>query len=120
MAEKEYSLFFQCECKSRDHLVEFELQDWAAEGEMARWDGIKLVVAPCLNPNSSLLKRVWIAIRYIFKRPPTYSYHFDEIIIGADKLEPLEKMIRRIRAVYNVRKATNDRRDRADSGNPQT
>jgi len=94
-------------------LVEFEVEDWAdgmAEDYIRRPDDLKLSVTPLLNPKRALFRRIWIAIRYIFGRPHRYHWNFDTVLIPVSELEPLEKMIRRVRAVAKIRKTNYDRR----------
>lgn len=115
-------LYFQCECTQKDHMVEFEIEDWAdglSKDVPRRPDDIKLSVTPLLNPKRALFRRIWIAIRYIFGRPHRYHWNFDTVLISATDLEPLEKMIRRARAVAKIRKTNYDRRTRTDSRDTQ-
>jgi hypothetical protein len=106
--EKE-CLYFTCECTQKDHMIEFEVEDWSDYGYDARKnpvrhpEDLKLTITPLLNPKRPLYKRVWIALRYIFGRPHRYHWHFDTVQIPATELEPLEKMIRRTLAVAKLR-----------------
>jgi hypothetical protein len=100
-------LYFTCECTQKDHMIEFEVEDWSwyahEDHRIRRPEDIKLTVTPLLNPKRPLYKRVWIALRYIFGRPHRYHWNFDTVQIPATELAPLEKMIRRAMAVAKLR-----------------
>jgi hypothetical protein len=109
--EKE-CLYFQCECTLKDHMVEFEVEDWSEysdkEHRVRRPDDLKLTVTPLLNPKRPLYRRVWIALRYIFGGSHRYAWNFDTVSIPVAELEPLEKMIRRTLAVAKLRQVAMD------------
>lgn len=98
-------VWFKCDCLAQDHVVEFQIVDLDAGEKHRHADSITLEVSPLLNPRRSFLQRLWVALRYIFNRPPRYSWHFDSVHVkdGAD-LDKLEKMIRRVKAVSRIRK----------------
>lgn len=99
-------VYFKCDCTAIDHLVEFQIIDLDAGLDNRHWKSIQLAVSPCLNTERSLLKRIWIAIRYIIKKEPRYSNHFDSICVTVgEDLDKLEKMIHRVKLVAHVRKS---------------
>lgn len=106
--EKE-CLYFTCECKQKDHMIEFEVEDWSdyvdEKYRVRHPEDLKLTITPLLNSKRPLYKRVWIALRYIFGLSHRYAWNFDTVQIPATELEPLEKMIRRTVAVAKLRQA---------------
>jgi hypothetical protein len=103
--EKE-CLYFTCECTQKDHMIEFEVEDWAEyqhEDNVRRPEDLKLTITPLLNPKRPLYKRVWIALRYILGLSHRYAWNFDTVQIPATELGPLDKMIRRTLAVAKLR-----------------
>ena len=105
--DDEGRVYLQCECHLQDHLVSFELQDWANPDGVRRPDDVKLLIHPLLNPNPSFFKRVWLSVRYIFGKP---AFHFDEIIIPATELEGLDRLVRRACSVAKLRTLANQKR----------
>lgn len=104
-------LFFKCDCTLDDHIVVFEIVDLDAGQELRHWRGIHLEITPMLNHTHPFWKRVWIALRYIFKKEPRYSRHFDTVTVTAgEDLDKLEKMIRRVSAVARLRKLNEDKK----------
>lgn len=98
-------VWFKCDCSYQDHVVEFQLIDLDAGQEHRHPDSITIELSPLLNPRRSFLQRVWVALRYIFNRPPRYSWHFDSVYIkDGEDLDKLEKMIRRLKVVSRIRK----------------
>jgi len=99
-------LYFKCDCTLNDHIVEFEVIDLDGGQEKRHWKSIQLQISPLLNPETSFWKRLWIAFRYIIKKEPRYSRHFDSVYVSAgEDLDRLERMIRRVSAVARVRKS---------------
>jgi hypothetical protein len=113
----EDGIFFQCNCTLDDHIVLFEVVDLDAGMERRHHQSIQLSITPMLNPEKSFFKRLWIALRYIVKKEPRYSRHFDSVVVHAgEDLDKLEKMIRRVTAASRLRKLSNERRDASKAG----
>lgn len=109
-------VYFKCECTLNDHLVEFQIIDLDAGMDRRHPSSIQLCVSPILNFEYSFFKRLWIALRYIVKKEPRYSRHFDSVTVTAgEDLDKLEKMIRRVSAVSRLRKLTMDRKSNKES-----
>ncbi len=103
--------YFKCDCTLNDHLVEFQVIDLDAGQNHRHWKSVQLAVSPILNFERSFLKRLWIALRYIVKKEPRYSRHFDSVCVYAgEDLDKLEKMIRRVTAVARLRKLNMERK----------
>ena len=96
-------IYFTCECSQKDHIVVFEIEDWAVDTSPRSPEDIKLHIFPLLNPRRSFFVRLWVALRYVFNITPRYYWNFDSVIIPATELEPLEKMVRRALAAARVR-----------------
>jgi hypothetical protein len=96
--------YFKCECTLHDHLVEFQIIDLDAGMNNRHPKSIQLAVTPLLNFERSFFKRLWIALRYIVRKEPRYSRHFDSVTVTVgEDLDKLEKMIRRVKAVAKLR-----------------
>jgi hypothetical protein len=103
--------YFKCECTLNDHLVEFQIIDMDAGMNNRHPKSIQLAVAPILNFEPSFFKRLWISLRYLVRKEPRYSRHFDSVTVTVgEDLDKLEKMIRRVKAVAKLRQVNMNRK----------
>jgi len=96
--DSDTSIFLKCDCTLEDHLIEISLDTEFYEGEPA------ITFRPLLNHRSALYKRIWIAIKYIFKRPPRYSNYFDTIMVrDPQRIKDLYKLMAAAMMIIRLR-----------------
>jgi hypothetical protein len=96
------SVFLVCDCKDKDHILQVTLN--IDDGGDA-----VIVFNTCLNYRRPFYMRIWIAIRYIFGRPTSFHYHFDEILISsALDIRDLDKLFTAARSIKKMREGKKD------------
>jgi hypothetical protein len=75
---------FDCQCSDFNHTVRFTLDP--DDGEV--WIDVRL------NYCDPLWKRVWNAVRYVFKRPVAYG-HYDVTMLREEDFGRLHQMLNR-------------------------
>lgn len=107
----------QCDCDSPDHVVRVTLTTWP--GEMPR-----IVVQPFLNPNYSFLKRIWLALKFVFlsrRKPESHwgSFHYDSVLLDEKQVNQLSSMIIHYKLIKKLRaKKEGVRQDEETGLNP--
>lgn len=75
---------FICKCQSIEHQLIFT----SFEDEV--------YVSVHLVPESNILKRIWMAIKYVFGYTSCYG-HFDEFIFNESDAEKLQKVVNHLK-----------------------
>lgn len=78
----DHVVYLPCACTYPDHLIRVSLDTCEPE----------LRVDVSLNPEASLLRRLWLALKYVFKPHKPYS-HWDETLVADDKVDDLYKLV---------------------------
>jgi hypothetical protein len=81
-------IHLQCSCHTPEHVVRVTLETWPGEHPELR-------IEPMLNPNRSLLRRIWVAIKYVFKADTTggWGWDFDDAIVDDESMLQLTTLI---------------------------
>ena len=79
---KSINELFLCKCLNTEHQLIFQYFP----------DDKEVFVSVHLNPEHRLLKRIWVAIKYIFGYRCKYG-HFDEFIFNGYDAERLQKVV---------------------------
>ena len=80
------SLFVVCECSHDFHTIRFSYLE--AEGRYPA----ELNIHYQLMQHHGFFRRVWTALRYVFKRTEPYG-HWDCTLIGEDEVQRLRKFL---------------------------
>lgn len=102
--KEDRSEWIQCECHSHDHLLHVYLDTEYDE------DTAALYISPLLNFRPNFFRRIWIAIKYVFRVNPRFGYHFDEVIVSGENLDNLGKLVTSARTINRLRKRKKDAR----------
>ena len=72
--------YFDCICKSPEHVLRVVCDDLAEEGED------KISIDCQFYPHTNIFKRIWIALKYVFK-PYGDHYPWGDTIINNEDLD---------------------------------
>lgn len=81
--------YFECDCYSPEHLLQFKLFDTIGE------DHKTLSAYVFLNPEP-WYKRIWIAVKYIFGYKCRYG-HFDEFILNPEDVDKFINLLNKLK-----------------------
>ena len=74
--------FFECACSAMDHTLRFNF-------ETSTNFGPEITIEAMLTVHPSFWKRVWIAVKYVFKRRPCKYGFYDDFILRGDNVPRL-------------------------------
>ena len=74
-----------CSCGSAEHIIRLEKYNWIKDGKVLDQD---LSISVHLSPESSIFKRIWIAIKYIFGHEAKFG-SFEEILLDEAKAQQI-------------------------------
>lgn len=110
MADKEdRTIWIKCDCQHTDHLLEIEL-DTEYYRAVGFPDEAVLLISPVLNHYQPWWRRIWIALKYVFKVAPRYSNFFDCVIVRGEDLDNLSKVVRCAKTINTLREQNSGRR----------
>ena len=89
MGEK---LYLECSCSSKDHVVCITLNDYNQEGENDV-DELWFSIDTQMSHHLGFFKRIWAALRYVFKGTPCEYGKWNETIVDPDQAEKLKVLI---------------------------
>ena len=75
-------VYLECGCSAKDHVVCLTTVDWSKEGKDPTEADITLYLNMQMSPDGGLFRRVWTAIRYVFKRTPCRFGYWNETIVS--------------------------------------
>lgn len=95
--------FFLCQCSSPEHLFLWKGFDWGANKAVDKLTSPEYEIEVCLETHLAplpFLKRVWLAIRYIFNRS-CETGHFDSTMLRHEDILKLGDLVEEYKKKYN-------------------
>jgi len=90
------NLYLECDCYSPEHRIVFKYDTEETMNGEYGW----LVVETHLNPDHGIWRRIWQAIKYVFKRPCRYG-HFSSIDLSKSQINNLVDMLKVVQEAMN-------------------
>lgn len=82
---KDKTVYLQCECSSKDHLVALHLMEWP-KGE------VSFYLSTQMEEGLSFWQRLKIAFKYLFKRGCNFG-HWNETILTKAEARKIKELI---------------------------
>jgi hypothetical protein len=104
----EEKLYLECDCSSKDHVVCLQYVDLNEPGkEQDVWE-VSLYLDMQMRPYYPVWKRLWVAIRYLFKATPCNFGHWNNTIVNPGQARKMidiaEKYLARVAEIEHGRK----------------
>ena len=87
--EEHTVVYLECGCSAKDHVVCLTLVDWSKDDEVPKEGDLDLYLNMQMSPDGGFFRRVWTAIRFVFKRTPCHYGYWNETIISPAQAKKL-------------------------------